>query len=59
MRGERFKVSESRTLAGERGIRARAWRGKGGLDGERRKIPRKGGQARRASLEEVEGSMSG
>ena len=31
VRGERVKVSESRTLAGERKIRARAWREKGGL----------------------------
>ena len=36
MRGERVKVGESRTLARERGIRARAWSGKGGLHRERR-----------------------
>ena len=36
MRRERVKVGESCTLAGERGIRARAWRGEGGLYGERR-----------------------
>ena len=32
--GERVKVGESRTLAREKGIRARAWRGKGGLHSE-------------------------
>ena len=36
MTGEGVKVGESRTLASERGIRARAWRGKGGLHGEQR-----------------------
>ena len=44
MREERVKVGDSCTLARERGIRAKAWRGKGG-------------QAR-ASLGEVEESMS-
>ena len=34
--GERVKVGESRTLARKGGIRARAWRGKGGLHRERR-----------------------
>ena len=38
MREERVKMGESRILARKRGIRARAWRGKGGLDRERRKI---------------------
>ena len=42
MRGERVKVGESRTLAREMGIRARAWSEKGELHGERRQIPRKG-----------------
>ena len=39
--------------------RAGVWRGKSGLHSEGRQIPRKGGQARGASLGEVEGSMSG
>ena len=45
MRRGRVKVGESHTLERERGIRARAWRGKVG-------------QAKRASLGEVEESMS-
>ena len=57
--GERVKMGESRTLARKRRIRARAWRGKDGLHGEGRFQGGKGGQARRASLGEVEGSMSG
>ena len=60
MRGERVKVGDSRTLARKRGIRARAWRGIGGLHRDGMKIPRRRkGQDKRASLEEVEGSMSG
>ena len=52
MRGERVKV-------GERKIKARALRGKSGLHGEGRQILRgEGGQARRASLGDVDGSMS-
>ena len=39
--GERVKMGESRTLARKRGIRARAWRGKGGLHSERRQIPKR------------------
>ena len=59
IKGERVKVGESHTLARERGIRARAWNGKGGLYGEQGQIPRRTGRkARRASLGEVEGSMS-
>ena len=50
MRGERVKMGESRTLAGERGITARAWSGKGGLHGERRQIPRRTGRASKKSL---------
>ena len=51
MRGKRVKVSESHTLAREKEIRARAWRGKGGLHSEKGKFQGgKGGQARRASL---------
>ena len=60
LRGERVKVSESRTLAREREIRARAWGERvtstvkeGRFQGEER------GQARRASLGDVEGSRSG
>ena len=43
-------MGESHTLASERGIRARAWSGKGGLHGERRKIPRRTGRASKKSL---------
>ena len=58
--GERVKVGESHTLARVKGIRAKAWSGKGGLDRERGKIPGgQGRQATRASLEQVEGSMNG
>ena len=45
MRGERVKMGESRILARVRGIRARAWRGKGRLHGERGQIPRRKGRA--------------
>ena len=38
---ERVKVGKSRTLARVRGIRARAWSGKGGLHSEGRQIPRR------------------
>ena len=50
MNGERVKVCESRILARERGIRARAWSGKGGLHRERRQIPRRTGRASNKSL---------
>ena len=50
MRGEGVKVGESRTLARKRGIRARAWRGKGGLHRERRQIPRRKGSKTKKSL---------
>ena len=59
MRGERVKMGESRTSARKRGIRARAWSGKGGLHGERMQIPRRKGRASKNSLPKVEGSMSG
>ena len=36
--GERVKVSESWPLAKDRGIRAGAWRIKGGLHGEERRM---------------------
>ena len=48
--GERVKVGESHTLARERGIRARAWRGKGGLHGERRQVLRRKGKLSKKSL---------
>ena len=48
--GERVKVGESRTLARERRIRARAWRGKGGLHGDGRQIPRSKERASKKSL---------
>ena len=50
MRGKRVKLGESRTLARERGIRAGAWRGKGGLLGERGQISRRTGRASKKSL---------
>ena len=50
MRGERVKMGKSRTLARVRGIRARAWRGKGGLHGERGQIPMRKGRASNKSL---------
>ena len=50
MREERVKMGESRTLARERKTRAGAWRGKGGLHGEGRQIPRKKGSASKKSL---------
>ena len=46
MWGKRVKVGESRTLAREGRIRARAWRGKGELHRDGREIPRR---KRRAS----------
>ena len=50
MREERVKMGESCTLARERGIRAGASRGKGGLHSEGRKIPRRKGRASNKSL---------
>ena len=47
---ERVNVGESRSLAKERGIRARAWKGKDGVHGERRQIPRRKGRASKKSL---------
>ena len=46
MRGERVEMGESRTLAREKGIRARPWRGKGGLHRERKQIPRRKGKGK-------------
>ena len=43
-RGKRVKMGDSRTLARVRAIRARAWRGKGRLHGERGQIPRRKGR---------------
>ena len=60
MRGERFKVGESRTLARKRG--SERVHGKERVDStekEGRFQQGKGGQATRASLEQVEGSMRG
>ena len=48
--GERVEMGECRTLARERGIRAGAWRGKGGLHGERGQIPRRTGRESKKSL---------
>ena len=57
---ERVKMSERRTLARKREIRAGTWKGKDGLHSEGRGFQGgKGGQIRRVSLGEVEGSMSG
>ena len=50
MRGERVKVGESRTLAIERRIGVRAWRGKGGLHSKQRQIPSMKGRASKESL---------
>ena len=50
MRGERVKVGEGHNLARKKGIRARAWSGKGGLHRERRKILRRTGRASKKSL---------
>ena len=50
MRRKRVKVGESRTLARVRGIRARAWSGKGGIHREQGKIPRRTGRASNKSL---------
>ena len=50
MRGERVKVSESRTLARVREIRAGVCRGKGGLHSEGKQIPRRKGRASKKSL---------
>ena len=50
MSGERVKMGDRRTLARERGIRTRAWSGKGGLHRERRQIPRRKRRASKKSL---------
>ena len=50
MRRERVKVSESRTLAIEREISARAWRGEDGLQSEGRQIPRRKERESKKSL---------
>ena len=59
IRRERVKMGESRTLAREKVIRPRAWRGKGGLHGERRQIPRRKERASKKSLPRTSRSMSG
>ena len=43
-------MCENRTLARERGIRAEARRGKGGLHSEGGQVPRRKGRARKESL---------
>ena len=48
-------MGKSRTLARERGIKARAWRGKGGLHGEGRQISRRKGRACKKSLPRTSG----
>ena len=50
VRRERVKVSKSRTLAREREIRARAWRGEDGLQSEGRQIPRRKKRKSKESL---------
>ena len=57
--GERVKMGESRTLASERGIRAGAWSGKGGLHGERVQIPRRKGRASKKSFPRTTRRKSG
>ena len=53
-------MGDSRTLAREREIRARAWSGKGGLHSEERQIAKRKGRAIKESLpKKIEGSMSG
>ena len=61
MRRERVKMGESRTLARERGRSEREHREEwvDSTVNEGRFQGGKGGQARRASLEKVEGSMRG
>ena len=59
VRWERVKVSESCTLAKERGIRAGAWGGMGGLHSERRLYGREERQTKRTFLGEVGKSTSG
>ena len=43
-------MSDSRTLARKREIRARVWEGKGGLHSEGRGVPMRGGRASKESL---------
>ena len=43
-------MSESRTLARKREIRARAWRGKGGPHSEGRQVPKRWGRTSKESL---------
>ena len=46
-------MSESRTLVKEKGIGARAWRGKGGFYNEERQIPMSRGRESKTSPGEV------
>ena len=50
MSRKRVKVGESSTLAREREITARAWRGKGGLHSEGRQIPTRKERASKMSF---------
>ena len=59
MRGRESQGGQESHLGERGGVRARAWRDKGGLDREGRFQGGQGGHATRASLEQVEGSMSG
>ena len=51
-------MSKSNTLAREKGIKAGAWGGKGGLNSEGMHVPGRREQAKRTSLEEVLESTS-
>ena len=50
---ERVKVGENHTFASEREIRVRAWRGKSGLHGRQRQIPKRTGRASKKSLPRI------
>ena len=60
VRGRKSRWARAAPWRERRGIRAEAWSGKGGLHSEKSRFQgEKGGQARRASLGEVEGRMNG
>ena len=50
IKGKRVKMGKCHTLARERRIRAKAWKGKSGLHREARQIPRRKGRASKKSL---------
>ena len=58
MRGERVKVGKNCTLARERGIKARAWRGKSGLHSEGRASKKSLPRRSRRRYERVSGHKS-